>query len=292
MVLCVLTAAGCGNPLTYDSAYASNKNWLEVVSDKKDWQGSQTDSCYQFHFKFLPEDAAARVVNNNANCINRCCWRSSAPEVILDFNAGFKQDLAENGTARLFTPGQIKIKIKYSSILGLISAGVTPSGAIRRDGTVKLKYKDVTDGAVLARLAARKAERDQAAAAQTAAAQTQEQAQAARDAAQTRRLMFQADKNQSIDLVKRKYGRKIDDYLYGLDLARRKKGYVLINADKDWQAAPQNGSFAVTCVSKSKLGKTKNTLKDYPIDCGQWLVNLDTASVQPYNARAEKIAGN
>ncbi|MCL2887920.1 MAG: hypothetical protein FWF35_01205 [Elusimicrobia bacterium] len=289
LVICALLAAGCGNPLTYDSAYASNKNWLEVVTDKKDWQGNQVDSCYKFNFKFLPQDAAARV-NNNFNCINECCWRGSTPEVVLDFNAGFKKELEENGTARLFTPDKIRIKIKYSGLLGLITAKVTPAGAIKRDGTIKLKYKEETNPAVLARAAARQAELQEAATAQANIAAQQAQQQKTQEAAETKRLTYEADKNRSVDYVKRIYGQAIDKYLYNLDLAQRKKGYVLINAEKEWKVVPQNNNFLVNCTSKSKLGKTQNTLKDYPIDCGVWLVNLNNSTAKPYNTLAAQIA--
>ncbi|MDR0292232.1 MAG: hypothetical protein LBI01_05690 [Elusimicrobium sp.] len=289
LAICVLFAAGCSNPLTYDSAYASNKNWLEVVTDKKDWEGNQTDSYYKFHFKFLPPDAAARV-NNNFNCINQCCWRSGTPEVILDFNAGFKQDLEENGTAKFYTPGKIKIKIKYSSVLGLITASVTPAGAIKRDGTIKLKYKEEVNPAVTARLAAMRAAKQDAADAQAnIAAQRELQLKAQADA-ETKRLTYEADKNRSVDYIKRIYGRAIDEYLYNLDLAQRKKGYVLLNAEKEWKVIPLGNNFLVNCTSKSKLGKTQNTLKDYPIDCGAWLVDLNNASVKPYDALAAQIA--
>jgi len=290
LVLCVLAAAGCNtNPLTYDSAYASNKNWLEVVTDRKDWEGTQTDSCYKFNFKFLPPDAAARVTGN-LSCISQCCWRSSVPEAVLDFNAGFKQDLAKNGVARLYTPGKIRIKIKYSGVLGLITASVTPGGAIRRDGTIKLKYKEVTDDAVLTRLNAQQTARQETASAQAYIAAQLEQQQKARDAAEVQRLTFEADKNRSADYVKRIYGQSIDNYLYTLDLQQRQKGYVLINADKDWKVVPFNNNFLVGCTSRSKLGKTQNAMKDYPIDCGVWLVDLNNSSVTPYNTLAQQIA--
>ena len=288
-LLCVLLAAACGNPLTFDSAYASNKNWLVVDTDRKDWQGNQTDSCYRLILKFLPQSAAARAAQ--MPCVSQCCWRSEVPELTLDLNAGFKSDLAENGVARIYTPGQIKIKIKYSSFLGLISAGVTPAGAISRDGTVKLKFKEKTDPAAQARLAAQAAAQKQTADAQAYAARQNAAEQAARDAAETRRLMFQAKKDRSVDLVKKKYGKAIDDFLYRLDLAQRKKGNILINADKAWNAEPQENGFMVTCVSKSKLGKTQNAMKDYPIDCGEWFVDLNTSQTQAYDARADKISG-
>ncbi|MGB2578743.1 hypothetical protein AAIR98_000662 [Elusimicrobium simillimum] len=287
-ILLILPIQACHNPLTLDSAYASNKEWLEVVSGKKDWEGKQYDMCYKFNLKFLPEDAKNRVANDR-NCITRCCWLSDVDEVTLNLNEGLEQELKTKGVARKYTPEKITIKVKYSSLLELSTASAAPSGAIKRDGTVKLKYKEENDFAVLEAVSQTAMAKSESAAAAAYINQIRAAEAKAKDTAEVAALTAQYEQKQAVAYVKRFYGFDIDNYLYKLDLEQRKSGYVLISGDKEWHTKTVQDATLVTCTSKSKRGKSTTSLKDYPIACGQWLVT-NNAQVRPYNALATQIA--
>ncbi|ACC97879.1 hypothetical protein Emin_0320 [Elusimicrobium minutum Pei191] len=289
LFITVFIMFSCAGNVTYDSAYASNKEWLEVVSDKKDWEGKQVDSCFKLNFKFIPEEAKNRL-DKRFSCTQTCCWRSDMPEVVLDFNRDYAQDLAMKGRSRKYEPGVIRIKIKYSSVLGVITASVTPAGAISRDGTIKLKYKEETNLYRISQLEKQKTIQDEAYEAKKIIQNAREAELKTQEQKRISTLTLNYNKKQSIDYVKRFFGYDIDNYLYRLDREDAKKGYILINGDKEWNSAMFDNMFLVTCVSDSKRGKTQNSLKPYPIHCGIWLVDLDNNTVVPHNALAKQIA--
>ncbi len=285
----ILLLAGCATNLQYASDSTSNKNWLEIVSSKKDFEGKMYDACYKFNLSFWPQAAAARLKNAH-NCTEQCCWKSERDEVEINFNEGLEDELAKYGRAYKYTPEKVKIKVKYASVLDLMNATATP-GVIDRNGYIKLKYVEVTDSPRLKEVnAASKLAAEQAAQKE---AQFKERLAAleAREQAESDQLTSDYNKRLSVNYTRRFYGYKIDRYLAGLDEAQRAKGLILLFDNREWKSVKEpSGTHAVSCYAPGRLGKTQSSLKSVTIECGLWQADLNEQTVKPYDSLARQIA--
>ena len=98
------------------------------------------------------------------------------------------------------------------------------------------------------------------------------------------------ERSQAVALLKQFYEQDIDAYIRHLDKKEAKKGYVLLANDREWQTTKIGYPiYKVKCSVKGKLGKTQNSMKDYPIPCGIYEVNLDKKSVLPRDVNAITI---
>lgn len=98
------------------------------------------------------------------------------------------------------------------------------------------------------------------------------------------------ERKQSIILLKRFYEKDIDAYIMAIDKAKKAKGQVLITNDRDWTTLKIGTPiYRVSCKVNGKLGKTLNTMKDFPISCGTYEVNLDEKTVNPVDTAAISI---
>ncbi|WP_424245997.1 ribosomal protein S6E (S10) [Elusimicrobium posterum] len=292
LLIAAVLACGCqtSNHVTFDSSYTSNKNWLEIVSDKKDFEGKQVDSCYKLNLKFLPEEAQKRVATD-FNCITRCCWRSDTPELTINLNYGLEDELYKYGRALKYSPEKITVKVKYAKLLNTNTASVTPSGAIDRNGRVKLKYTEVTDTARLKVLEERELGRQEAASA-AAITSSIRNAEAQRlEEQRIAQMSMHYNFKQSIDYVKLFRGQDIDNYLMALDKEQESKGYVLLLGPKNWEVQEKGaGVYGVNCTLNAQRGKTQNTMKPYPLKCGNWEVDLSVPAVSAKDKTAVKIS--
>ncbi|WP_428897902.1 hypothetical protein Dip518_000089 [Parelusimicrobium proximum] len=290
LILPVIFLSACVSNMNYGTDSSTTKEWLEIKSSKIDYEGKQQDSCFKFNLKFIPESIEARLRRFPENCMDSCCWRSDGETVTLDLNRGIEDELYATGKAYKFSPDTITIKVSYSSLLNTTTAKVSPN-IISRDGTVKLSYREITDPNRTAQV---KKEKEQAklerelaiqrAAAAAYAEDLKERTEISKAQAEYRRL-------QSIEYTRRFFGRNIDLYIYSIDLNMRKDGYILLAGEKSWTSlVSSSGEYTVKCVSNAKRGKSQKSMKAYPIDCGEWRVNVDKQTVVPSNTLAYNIA--
>ena len=75
-----------------------------------------------------------------------------------------------------------------------------------------------------------------------------------------------------------------------IDKAQKRKGLVLMANDRNWLTI-KTGSpvYKVTCRVNGRLGATPQDMKDYPISCGVYEVNLDEQTVMPKDTDARTI---
>ena len=98
------------------------------------------------------------------------------------------------------------------------------------------------------------------------------------------------ERTQAVELLKRFYEQDIDAYIRHLDKEQAAKGNVLLANDREWKTTKIGYPvYKVSCSVKGKLGKTQNSMKDYPISCGTYEVNLDKKSVLPKDITAITI---
>lgn len=113
------------------------------------------------------------------------------------------------------------------------------------------------------------------------------------DAAQRQALLEKKlayERSQAVALLKRFYEQDIDEYIRFIDKAQAAKGYVLLANDREWKTTKIGYPiYRVNCAVKGKLGKTQNTLKDYPLACGTYEVDLDEKTVLPKDITAITI---
>ncbi len=103
------------------------------------------------------------------------------------------------------------------------------------------------------------------------------------------------ERKQAVSLLKRFYGEEIDAYLRFLDKAKKQDGQVLLTNDKVWQAKKIGTPiYSINCKVNGKialLGTDANTVTtNYPIACGNYIVNLDEKTVEAKDELAQKIA--
>lgn len=274
-----LFVCGCYAPLN-NSGIATNKSWLDIPAKKTDFQGKQYDACYQFRLHFVPEEASAEL-DLRDTCIDTCCWRSSKEEIVLDFNKNYKKNLKFYGRAVKYTPDKITLKITHSNLLNTSAVHISPRGAIKPNGTVKLKAQVTEDAARLAQIEAQARQlqvrhnawkNDQMAAQQIAA---QADASALRHAQ---------------ELVQRTEATHIDQYFYQINKNYKQQGYIFLVSQRLYSAtALPDGTYQVTCHAQVQTGAHPEQLKSRTLSCGVWTADLSAGTVTPQDGIARKI---
>ncbi len=281
-----LLLGACYTPLN-NSGVATTKPWLEISGKKMDFDGKQYDSCYQFNVHFWPQEAAEQLDLKDA-CISACCWRSDKEEVTLDFNKNFEKDLAYYGRARKYSPGKITLKVSHSNLVNTTKVTVSPKGAVRNNGLVKLSYQEHENPARLAQLQAA-SRRLQARRNAYLIEQAQRQSEA--DQAQQQARQQAAEQALAKNILLRQAGAKIDAYFYQMNKAYKKQGAVFMLSERILSVTPLNtqGEYAVACHAKARTGVNLKQLKASSFSCGRWRVDLQDASVRPDDRKARQI---
>ena len=276
--MCLCTA-GCYAPLN-NSGIATNKSWLEIPAKKTDFSGKQYDACYQFNLHFIPSHAEAQL-DLRENCISACCWRSEKEEVVLDFNKNFEQNLKFYGRADKYTPGKITLKITHSNLLNTSAVHVSPGGAIKSNGTVKLKYQTVEDPVRLAQIQEENRRREEQLVAQLSQPQVKQTAAVPSDPQAEQRAR---------ELVQRTVGTDIDQYFYLIDKKYRQKNYIFLVSRRIYAAKLlPSGMYQVSCRAQMQSGPAANQLKSRTLSCGLWIADLAQNKVSPQDSVARKI---
>lgn len=313
ILLMPLLICGCVGMSTTDGS--STKQWISIVSSKSDLDGSTTDVCYKLNLRFNPAEAEDRIDTDRA-CITRCCWYSENKSVQMDFNAGFADDLVENGTAKKYEPEILTVNVSYSPFLKTIHAKAEQKGVIKSDGIVQLEYDQVTKpdqfldldfGTQTAKLYrnsdtkqgtylfAPEKKPDTTPEIYTDIKTDDEEetnyndlSDSARQELLKKKLSY--ERRQAVLLLKRFYNKEIDAYILAIDKAKRAQGLVLMSNDRDWTTVKIGTPiYKVTCKVNGKLGKTPSTMKEFPISCGSYEVNLDEKTVTPIDTAAISI---
>lgn len=280
LFLAILFLSGCYAPLN-NSGVSTNKAWLDIPAKKTNFEGKQYDSCYQFNVHFVPAEAEA-ALDGQTTCIHSCCWRSDQTEITWDFNKDFEKNLRFYGRAERYSPDKITLQITHSNLLNTTAVHVSPRGAIRANGTVKLKHKTVENPARLAQI---ESQARQLQARHNAWLQDQ-QIQEETDADVPSSESLQRAKN----LVQRAQATKIDHYFYQVNQDYRKKGYVFLVSQRIYQAAPlADGTYRVACYAKVQSGSSADQLQNRTLSCGVWKADLAQETVSPLDARARQI---
>lgn len=276
----ILYLTGCYTPLN-NSGVATNKSWLDIPAKKTDFQGKQYDSCYQFRLHFVPAEAEAQL-DLQDTCIGNCCWRSDKEEVVLDFNKNFDRDLKFYGRAEKYSPAQITLKITHSNLLNTSAVHVTPRGAIKSNGTVRLKHQIVEDPVRLAEIEE-----------QSRRMQAQHNAWLAdQQIPRTSASVVQDPKLQqrAQELVQRLEGTRIDQYFYMTNKEYQKKGYIFLVSQRLYTArALPDGTYRVSCHAQTQSGAHPEQLKSRSLSCGVWSADLNKGTVSPQDSVARKI---
>ena len=273
----IFSAAGCYTPLN-NSGVATNKSWLDIAAKKTDFQGKQYDSCYQFRLNFVPREAAAQL-DLRDSCIDACCWRSDKEEVTLDFNKNFERNLKFYGRAEKYSPAKITLKVTHSDFLNTSAVHISPRGAIKTNGTVKLKHQTVEDPARLAQIekeSRRLQAQHNAWLADQQIAENEKEDPLAQKRAQT--------------LLQRLEGTRIDQYFYQLNKEYQQKEYIFLVSQRIYQAsALPDGTYRVTCHAQAQTGAHPEQLSSRSLSCGVWKVDLAGQTVSPQDSTARKI---
>lgn len=314
ILLMPLLICGCVGMSTTDGS--STKQWISIVSSKSDLDGSTADVCYKLNLRFNPAEAEDRIDTDRA-CITRCCWYSENKSVQMDFNAGFADDLVENGTAKKYEPEILTVNVSYSPFLKTIHAKAEQKGVIKSDGIVQLEYDQVTKpdqfldldfGTQTAKLyrdsdtkqgtylfaPEKKPDTTPEIYTDIKTENKEEEtnyndlSDSARQELLKKKLSY--ERRQAVLLLKRFYNKEIDAYILAIDKAKRAQGLVLMSNDRDWTTVKIGTPiYKVTCKVNGKLGKTPSTMKEFPISCGSYEVNLDEKTVTPIDTAAISI---
>lgn len=284
----VLCLVGCYTPMN-NSGVATTKPWLEIPGKRVDFDGKQYDSCVQFKLRFWPPEAAQRLDLAQA-CISSCCWRSEGSEIELDFNKNFEEELRQYGRARKYSPDKITLKVTHSNLVNVTRAKVSPTGAIKNSGLVKLSYKEVQDEKRLAQLAQQRQWREQ----QRYQPVEVEPSYSAPVAQQISRPVSVTTKPTGNTLAKllvqRQMGAKIDLYFYQMNKTYRQKSALFILSSRLFvPRALEDGSYLVTCHAKARTGIDEKHLNTSDFPCGMWLVDVNAQLVVAYDAKAKQI---
>lgn len=98
------------------------------------------------------------------------------------------------------------------------------------------------------------------------------------------------ERSQAVELLKRFHQQDIDEYIRHIDKEQEQKGYVLLANDREWKTTKIGYPiYRVKCSVNGKLGKTKNSMKEYLIPCGVYEVDLDEKTVLPKDITAITI---
>lgn len=286
----ILGLAACYTPLN-NSGVATTKPWLEISGKKTDFDGKQYDSCYQFNVRFWPQEAAT-AIDLKQSCISACCWRSDQEEVTLDFNQHFESDLATYGRAYKYTPGQITFKVNHANWLNTTRVSVSPKGAVRNNGLIKLKYKLYENPARLAQLQ-EQARKAPVRPADTPQLSNQAPAKPVKTTSATRTAPQQTVTkitDPAKALLQRKAGAKIDNYFYQMNKQYTKQGASFLLSERLLHAQPADEeSYIISCQAKARTGLDESALNASTFSCGQWWVDTKRQTVTPYDKRAQLI---
>ncbi|MBQ7907935.1 MAG: hypothetical protein IJ311_00300 [Elusimicrobiaceae bacterium] len=276
-----LLLTACYAPLN-NSGVATTKPWLDIPAKKTDFDGKQFDSCYQFRLNFSPAQAK-EALDGQITCIDRCCWRSEQKEVVLDFNKDFEKNLKYYGRAEKYTPAKITLSVSHSNLVNTTSVKVSPQGAIKNNGLVKLKTQTVEDPVRLAQIES-----------QARFLQARHNADLADRAAQQEETSPQSPDPAAIqraqDLLQRLEGAKIDRYFYKLNKEYKNKGYIFLLSQRIFSAKETAANtYRVFCKAKVQSGTQAENLQSRTVSCGIWQVNLASATASPVDGVARKI---
>jgi hypothetical protein len=98
------------------------------------------------------------------------------------------------------------------------------------------------------------------------------------------------ERNQAVSLLKQFYEQDIDEYIRSIDKQQAAKGNILLTNDREWKTTKIGYPvYKVKCTVNGKLGKTPTTLKNYPVPCGIYEVQLDEKTVLPKDITAITI---
>lgn len=279
--------AGCYTPMN-NSGVATTKLWLEIPGKRVDYEGKQYDSCVQFKLRFWPQEAAQRLDLQDA-CVSACCWRSEQSEIVLDFNKNFKEELAQYGHARKYSPEKITLKVTHSNLVNVTKVSVSPRGAITNSGLVKLNYKEVRDEKRLAQLAQERAAQE-ARAYQPEVIEPSIEGRLTAPARAKVAAPTQTGETLAKAMVQQQSGAKIDAYFYQMNKTYRQQDAIFILSTR--LLVPQlqpDGTYLVTCHAKARTGIDEKHLNTSDFPCGVWLVDIQAARVFPYDKKARQI---
>ena len=291
----ILGVGACYTPLN-NSGVATTKPWLEISGKKNDFDGKQYDSCYQFNVRFWPQEAAD-AIDLQQSCISACCWRSDKEEVTLDFNQHFERDLATKGRAYKYTPGKITFKINHANWINTTRVKVSPQGAVRNNGLIKLKYKLHEDPVRLAQIKAQAQESlvrrhadelDRLQRPELTAATPKQPAVSASPQKQPAPAVKPSEPAKR--LVQQKAGAKIDNFFYQMNKQYTKQGAAFLLSERLLYTQPAGeNAYIVSCQAKARTGLDARGLNASTFSCGQWWVDTQTQTVTPYDKRAQLI---
>jgi hypothetical protein len=293
----------------------STKQWLKIVSSKSALTGGAEDVCYRLDIKFNPPQAADGI-NTDAACITKCCWYSEHKTVTINLNDNFARDLAQTGVARRYAPEKLNFYISYSSFLNTIHGRVEPKSALKSGGLIKLNYTELknqdpylTVGHEQVNAVVFDEERGKntystnlfkkgsptgnnfAAARENTDGEQPSNFIDAQEREEYLQKILSYERERSVMLLKRFYNKDIDAYIMAADKAQKSKGMVLLANDRNWLTTKIGYPiYRVACKVNGKLGKTRQTMKDYPLDCGIYEVRLDEQTVKPVDSIARSIA--
>ncbi len=273
--------AACYTPLN-NSGVATTKAWLDIPAKKTDFDGKQFDSCYQFRLQFSPDEAQTALAGQNT-CIDRCCWRSEQTEITLDFNKDFEKNLKYYGRANKYSPEKITLSVSHSNLLNTTSVKVSPQGAIKKNGLVKLKTQTVEDPVRLAQIEsqARFLQARRNAYLADKAAEQAESLPPVQDSAAEQRAQ---------DLLQRLQGAKIDRYFYNLNKNYKNKGYIFLLSQRIYTAKISDDNiYTVYCKAKVQTGTQAEKLQNRTMSCGIWKIDLASSTATPLDSIARKI---
>ena len=282
ITFCLLSA--CYAPLN-NSGVSTNKSWLDVPAKKTDFDGKQFDSCYQFQLDFIPEDAA-ETLDLRETCIEHCCWRSDKTQVVLDFNKNFEKNLAYYGRANKYSPEKITLQVSHSNLVNTTSVKVSPQGAIKNNGIVKLKKEVVENPSRLAQIES-----------QARMLQTRRNAWKADQQALQQETLQEQEKplllQRAKELVQRKEGTRIDRYFYQLDKSYKKKGSIFLLSQRIYTASfVSENIYKVKCHAQTQTGSSAEQLQQKTVSCGTWKANLEDGTVSPADNKSRLIKTN
>ncbi|MBP5430000.1 MAG: hypothetical protein J6Y25_03855 [Elusimicrobiaceae bacterium] len=294
----IILCAGCYTPLN-NSGVATTKPWIEIPGKRVDFDGKQYDSCVQFKLRFWPQEAAQRLDLQKA-CVTACCWRSEGSEIVLDFNKNFEQELKEYGRARKYSPDKITLKVSHSNLVNVTRAAVSPRGAIKNNGLVKLSYKEVEDPKRLAQIARERELADQIRY-QPMVVPTQAPGPSPVEKDTTVVVTTTTKKTVTLSpeinaarakaLVQNRVGTQIDTYFYQMNKTYRTQNALFMLSSRLFVPQLQaDGSYLVTCHAKARTGIDAQHLNTSDFPCGVWYANLQTQTVRPYDKKAQQIA--
>ena len=322
-----LLLCGCVGMSTTDGS--STKQWITIVSSQSDLDGSTADVCYQLNLRFNPAEAQYRLDTDRACITRCCWYSENKSVLLdfnsgfasdLTQNGTAKKYTPETITINVsYSPflktihasASPKGAIKSDGLVQLSYEQVTkPEQFLDLDfGTQTAMIYNNPDARKGTYLYPSQEPKEERAETPKENGQTQTQTQiqnqikkeeqaepvdyselslSERQALLKKKLSY--ERRQAVLLLKRFYNKDIDSYILAIDKAKRAQGLVLMSNNRDWTTIKIGTPiYRVTCKVDAKLGKTADTMKDFPISCGTYEVNLDEKTVTPVDTAAISI---